>query len=73
MPTTPPDFRDAAVSYWAGVTQLMALLMQMTELALELPPGYYTDGSYAAPGTLLRVAWWPCHRSICAMQLQQSE
>jgi len=59
VPATPPGFRQAAVRYWAGATKLMLLLMEMTELALELPPAFFTANSYAQPGTLLRVASYP--------------
>ena len=54
-------FDGAAVRYWDHATRLMTLLMEMTELALELPTGFFTgDGAaYARPGTLLRVAWYP--------------
>jgi len=59
MPTTPTRFASAAVAYWAGATRLMSLLMELTELALELPTGFFTANSYAQPGTLLRVAYYP--------------
>ena len=51
-------FGTKAVAYWGGATRLMTLLMEMAELALELPTGFFTadQGSFAHPGTLLRVA-----------------
>ena len=59
MPTTPKGFRDALVEYWVGGNKLMMLLMELTEMALDLPKGFFTKGSFVHPGTLLRVAWYP--------------
>ena len=51
--------KEAAVSYWGGATNLMLVLMTMSEIALSLPAGWFTESSYARPGTLLRLAWYP--------------
>ncbi|KAL1521306.1 hypothetical protein AB1Y20_020975 [Prymnesium parvum] len=57
-PWLPEDLTRPLAEYWRGATSLMLLLMSLSELALDLPPGYF-DKSFERPGTLLRIAWYP--------------
>ncbi len=59
---TAHGLRDALIAYWAGVTEIMLVLMEMAEVALELPRGHFKD-AFARPGTLLRLAWYPSTNS----------
>ena len=55
----PPRLRRAAQRYWGVQSQLMTTLMELSEVALDLPPGFFatpTDGGYDRPGCLLRLA-----------------
>ena len=54
----PAELCDAAEEYWKGATALTLALMELSELALDLPPGHFAP-SYAEPGTLLRLAYYP--------------
>merc|ERR1719320_1121803 len=47
----PCELREAAKEYWRCSTKLMLALMELSELALDLPPGHFS-ASYAEPGTL---------------------
>lgn len=53
-----PGFRQAATRYFKGATALMLRLMTLSELALDLPEGYFTP-PFSHPGTLLRAAYYP--------------
>ena len=54
----PPALHRAAEEYWRGATALLRALMELSEVALDLPRGHF-DASFARPGTLLRLAWYP--------------
>jgi isopenicillin N synthase-like dioxygenase len=54
----PAELADAAAEYWRGATRLMLSLMELSELALDLPAGTFAP-SFAEPGTLLRLAYYP--------------
>jgi len=42
-----------------STTQVTAALMDLSEQALGLPAGHFRNDSYAKPGTLLRLAYYP--------------
>lgn len=54
----PRELSDAIEAYWRGATALMLALMELSELALDLPVGHFRE-PFAEPGTLLRLAYYP--------------
>eukprot|EP00966_Prymnesium_polylepis_P238005 5504439-Prymnesium_polylepis.1 len=54
----PMELAEAAAEYWRGSTRLMLALMQLSEIALDLPRDHFA-AAYAEPGTLLRLAYYP--------------
>lgn len=71
LPET-PGLREALLKYFDGVTQLMLVLMQLAELALGLPVDYFKP-SFATPGTLLRLAWYPPPSSTATEEKTQAD
>jgi len=67
MASVPQELQEVARKYWAAVTELMQALMRLTEVALDLPIGFF-DASFAEPGTLLKLAYYPA-----AGELQEVE
>lgn len=70
LPPRPAGLVAAARAYWAAVTRLAYVLMELTEQSLQLPRGFFTpppaaagsgrpEWGYRKPGTLLRLAQYP--------------
>lgn len=63
----PQELQEVARKYWASVTELMRALMDLTEIALDLPHGYFKP-SFAQPGTLLKLAYYPAAGKLLSVE-----
>ena len=57
VPSTPASFQPAVAAYAAAMHQLLAVLMEVSEVALDLPAGFFAP-FYAGAPNFLRLAYY---------------
>jgi len=59
LPSEPQGFRPAAQRYWQAMESLTTVLHRVSELALDLEPGFFDEFYTPRPGYFLRLAYYP--------------
>lgn len=63
----PEPLRLILKRYWGAVTELMQALMSLTEMALDLPSGFFQE-PFETPGTLLKLAYYPADGDLSTVE-----